>query len=122
MPGHAVVPVGSQFSEQSPAVAHAPRAVPQPYPYSQTISHKHKELRLLCSCPWGSQDAPGTAGRLQHKARYRHLAQTSMQDLKNGAPGRYWNLTPLNFGAAQEDVESSPDSGPWVYGSSYKRS
>lgn len=28
-------------------------AVPQPCPYSQTISHKHKELRLLSSCPWG---------------------------------------------------------------------
>lgn len=84
---------GSQFSEQSPPLAHAPRAVPQPhlllpdcFPQAQLAwlvgplqarLHDH-----------GLQDAHSTVGRLWHgaqKANNRGLAEVSMQDLKNGA-------------------------------------
>lgn len=113
MPGHPVMPVarspgGSQSCERSPTVAHALRAVPQPCPLLPDHLPQAHRAQLVVQlplrlCDSRSQDAPGTAGRLQHRAHkacYRGLAQTSMQDLKNGAPGRSWNQTPLNFGAA----------------------
>lgn len=80
MPGHAVVPVarspgGSQFCEQSPTEAHAPRALPQPCPLLP--GHFPNSTRCSACCP-----AAPEAVRQQLSGCSWHSGQAAAQSLQ----------------------------------------